>query len=191
MGDKVQWLKEMRSNPNRRNLDFWCEFHNDHGHRASHCRLLQGEVELLLKQGLLTELFSEKGKQAYMKNRQEPPKPPSPKRTVNVIKGREKVNGVAYTAARKMTKLTITQGKRTRQTLEDGNLTFDDVDADRLMVPHNDALGIQQIWGDQQTSSRINSVIQPSQKDTSANQKDAGASVKDAVNHISTESVSK
>ncbi|XP_070050353.1 uncharacterized protein [Nicotiana tomentosiformis] len=69
MGDKVRWPKKMRSNPNRRNPDFWCEFHNDHDHRTSDCRLLQGEVEHLLKQGYLTDLFSEKGKQSYMKNR--------------------------------------------------------------------------------------------------------------------------
>ncbi|XP_070049628.1 uncharacterized protein [Nicotiana tomentosiformis] len=141
MGDKVRWPKEMRSNPNRRNPDFWCEFHNDRGHRTSDCRLLQGKVEHLLKQGYLTELFSEKGK-TYMKNRQEPPKPPSPKRTVNVINGGEEVNGVTYTVARKTTKFTVTHGKRTRQTLEDGNITFDDADADGLMIPHNDALVI-------------------------------------------------
>ncbi|XP_075106771.1 uncharacterized protein LOC142179794 [Nicotiana tabacum] len=139
MGDKVRWHKEMRSNPNRRNPDFWCEFHNDHGHRTSDCRLLQGEVEHLLKQGYLTELFSEKGKQAYMKNRQGPPKSQSPKRAVNVINSGEEVNGVTYTATRKTTKFTITHGKRTRQTLEDGNITFDDADADGLMIPHNDA----------------------------------------------------
>ncbi|XP_070036241.1 uncharacterized protein [Nicotiana tomentosiformis] len=132
----------MRSNPNRRYPDIWCEFHNDHGHKTSDCRLLQGEVEHLLKQGYLTELFSENGKQAYMKNRQEPPKPPSPKRTVNVINGGEEVNSVTYTAARKTIKFIITHGKRTRQTLEDGNITFDDADADGLVISHNDALVI-------------------------------------------------
>ncbi|XP_070014518.1 uncharacterized protein [Nicotiana sylvestris] len=69
IGDKVWWPKEMRSNPNRRNPDFWSEFHNDHGHKTSDCRLLQSEVEHLLKQGYLIDLFSEKGKQACMKNR--------------------------------------------------------------------------------------------------------------------------
>ncbi|XP_070045809.1 uncharacterized protein [Nicotiana tomentosiformis] len=142
MGDKVRWPKEMRSSLNRKNPNFWCKFHNDHDYRTSDCSLLQGEVEHLLKQGYLTKLFSEKGKQAYMKNRQEPPKPPSPKRTVNVINGREEVNGVTYTAARKTTKFTITHVKRTRQTLEDDNITFDDADANGLMIPHNDALVI-------------------------------------------------
>ncbi|XP_070035761.1 uncharacterized protein [Nicotiana tomentosiformis] len=142
MGDKVRWPKEMRSNPNRSNPDFWCEFHNDHGHRTSDYRLLQGEVEHLSKQGYLTELFSEKGKQAYMKNSQEPPKPLYPKRIINVINGGEEVNGVTYTTARKTTKFTITHGKRTHQTLEDDNINFDDADADGLMIPHNDALVI-------------------------------------------------
>ncbi|XP_070053132.1 uncharacterized protein [Nicotiana tomentosiformis] len=142
MGDKVRWPKEMRSNPSKRNSDFWYEFHNDHGHKTTDCRLLQGEVEHLLKQGYLTDLFSEKGKQSYMKNRQEPPKPPSPKRTVNVISGGEEVNGVIYTAAKKTSKVTITHGKRVRHVLDEDIITFDDADADGLLIPHNDALVI-------------------------------------------------
>ncbi|XP_019257609.1 PREDICTED: uncharacterized protein LOC109235810 [Nicotiana attenuata] len=130
----------MRSNPNRRNPDFWCEFHNYHGHKTADCRLLQAEVEHLLKQGYLTDLFSEKGKQAYIKNRQEPPKPPSPKRTVNVISGGEEFNGVTYTAAKKVSKITVTHGQRVRQVLEEDSITFDDADADGVLIPHNDAL---------------------------------------------------
>ncbi|XP_070005051.1 uncharacterized protein [Nicotiana sylvestris] len=132
----------MRSNPNRRNPDFWCEFHIDHGHKTTDCRLLQGEVEQLLKLGYLTYLFSEKGKQAFMKNRQVPPKPPSPKRMVNIISGGEEVNGVTYTAAKKVSKITITHRKRVRQVLEEDCITFDDADADGVLIPHNDALVI-------------------------------------------------
>ncbi|XP_075111833.1 uncharacterized protein LOC142181984 [Nicotiana tabacum] len=130
----------MRSNPNRINPDFWCEFHNDHGHKTADCRLLQGEVEHLLKQGYLTNLFSEKGKQAYMKNRQEPPKPPSQKRTVNVISVGEVVNGVIYKVAKKVSKIIVTHGKRVRQVLGEDNITFDDADVDGVLIPHNDAL---------------------------------------------------
>ncbi|XP_070007814.1 uncharacterized protein [Nicotiana sylvestris] len=142
MGDKVRWPKEMRSNPNRHNPNHWCKFHNDHGHKTADCRLLQGEVDHLLKQGYLTELFSEKGKQAYMKNRQEPPQPPSPKRTVNVINGGEEINGVTYTAANKVSKVTITHGKRVRHVLEEESITCDDADADGVLTPYNDALVI-------------------------------------------------
>ncbi|XP_009794173.1 uncharacterized protein LOC107817125 [Nicotiana tabacum] len=141
-GDKVRWPKEMRSDPSKRNPDYWCEFHNDHGHRKANCKLLQGEVKHLLRQGYLTDLFIEKGRQSYMKNRQEPPKSPSPKRTVNVITGRDEVNGVTYTVAKKMSKVIVTHGKRIRQTLEGDSITFDDEDTDGLMIPHNDALVI-------------------------------------------------
>ncbi|XP_016509438.1 uncharacterized protein LOC107826908 [Nicotiana tabacum] len=132
----------MISNPNRRNPDFWCEFHNDHGHKTADYRLLQGEIEHLLKQGYLTDLFSEKGKQTYMENRQEPPKPPSPKRTINVINIGEEVNGVTYTAAKKTSKVTVTHKKRVRKVLEKDNITFDDVGADGVMIPYNDSLVI-------------------------------------------------
>lgn len=115
--------KRNRSNPNRRNPNFWCEFHNDHGQKTADCRLLQGEVDHLLKQRYLTELFSEKGKQACMKNKQEPLKPISPKRTVNVISRGEEINGVTYTTAKKISKVIVTHGKRVRHVLEEESIT--------------------------------------------------------------------
>ncbi|XP_070029577.1 uncharacterized protein [Nicotiana sylvestris] len=138
----------MRSNPNRHNPDHCCEFHNDHEHKTVDCRFLPSEVDHLLKQGYLTELFNEKGKQAYMKNRHDPPKPPSPKRIVNIISGGEDVKGISYTAANKISKVTITQGKRARHVLEKDNITFNDEDADGILTPHNDALVISLIIHD-------------------------------------------
>ncbi|XP_070019920.1 uncharacterized protein [Nicotiana sylvestris] len=80
-----------------------------------------------------------------MKNMQEPPKPPSPKRTVNVISGGEDVKGISYTAGNKISKVTITQGKRMRHVLEENNITFNDADADGVLTLHNDALVISLI----------------------------------------------
>ncbi|XP_070021680.1 uncharacterized protein [Nicotiana sylvestris] len=76
------------------------------------------------------------------------PKPPSPKRTVNVISGGEKINGVTYTAANKVSKITITHGKRVRHVVEEENITFDDIDADGVLTQHNDALVISLIVHD-------------------------------------------
>ncbi|XP_070009964.1 uncharacterized protein [Nicotiana sylvestris] len=45
-----------------------------------------------------------------------------------------------YTAAKKTSKFTITHGKRIRQVLEKDNITFVDVDAYGVIIPHNDAL---------------------------------------------------
>ncbi|XP_070003707.1 uncharacterized protein [Nicotiana sylvestris] len=153
MGDKVGWPNKIRSNPNRRNPDFWCEFHNDHGHKMTDCRLLQGEVDHILKQGYLTKLFSEKYKQAYMKNMQEPPKTPSPKRTVNVISGGEEINGVTYMSAKKVSKITVTHGKRVRHVLEEESITFEDAEADGVLTPHNDALVISLLVHDTNVKS--------------------------------------
>ncbi|XP_070021993.1 uncharacterized protein [Nicotiana sylvestris] len=75
-----------------------------------------------------------------MKNRQEPPKPALPKRTVNVISGGEEINGVTYTTTKKVTKITVIHKKRVRQVLEQDSITFDD--ADGVLTPHNNALVI-------------------------------------------------
>ncbi|XP_070008581.1 uncharacterized protein [Nicotiana sylvestris] len=88
---------------------------------------------------------SEKGKQAYMKNRQEPPKPLSPKITINAISGGEDINGMSYTAANKTSKVTITQGKRVQHVLEEGNITFNNAYTDGILIPHNYALVISLI----------------------------------------------
>nr|XP_009770490.1 PREDICTED: uncharacterized protein LOC104221185 [Nicotiana sylvestris]XP_016450713.1 PREDICTED: uncharacterized protein LOC107775493 [Nicotiana tabacum] len=65
-----------------------------------------------------------------MKNRQEPPKLPSLKRTVSVISGGDEVNGVAYTTTKKVSKVTVTHEKQVRQVLEEDSITFDDADVD-------------------------------------------------------------
>ncbi|XP_070008010.1 uncharacterized protein [Nicotiana sylvestris] len=83
-----------------------------------------------------------------MKNIQEPPKPPSPKRTVNVISGGGDINGISYTTANKISRVTITQGKRVRHVLEEDNITFNDADVDGVLTPHNDALVISLIVHD-------------------------------------------
>ncbi|XP_075101160.1 uncharacterized protein LOC142176764 [Nicotiana tabacum] len=90
----------------------------------------------------------ERGKQAYMKNRQEPLKPASLKRTVNVISGGEKINGVTCTVAKKVSKITVTHGKRVHQVLEEDSIIFDDTDVDGVMTPHNNALVISLLLHD-------------------------------------------
>ncbi|XP_019263970.1 PREDICTED: uncharacterized protein LOC109241666 [Nicotiana attenuata] len=95
---------------------------------------------LVITVSMLALLSCERGKQTYMNNIQEPPKPPSPKRTVNVISGGEKVNGVTYMAAKKTSKVTITHKKQVHQVLEKDSITFDDADANGVMTPHNDTL---------------------------------------------------
>ncbi|XP_070025534.1 uncharacterized protein [Nicotiana sylvestris] len=49
---------------------------------------------------------------------------------------------MTYTAAKKVSKVTVTHGKRVRHVLEEESITFDDADADGVITPHNDALVI-------------------------------------------------
>ncbi|XP_070028763.1 uncharacterized protein [Nicotiana sylvestris] len=100
------------------------------------------------KQGYLTKLFSENSKQAYIKNMQEPPKPPLPKRTVNVISREEEINGVTYTIAKKVSKITVIHMMRVQQVLEEESITFDDADADGMLTPHKDSLVISLLGHD-------------------------------------------
>lgn len=50
-----------------------------------------------------------------MKNEEEPPKPPSLERTVNVITGAEEVNGVTYTTVKKTPEVSVTHEKYIRK----------------------------------------------------------------------------
>lgn len=120
--------------------ELWCEFHNDHGHKTSKCRLFQGEVGCLLRQGYLTEHFGEKEKLSYMKNRnkEEPQKVSTPKRIVNVIFGGEEVNIVTFIVTHKFTKMSISHKKQMREII----VVFDNKDVDGLNMPHTDALVI-------------------------------------------------
>ncbi|XP_016469658.1 uncharacterized protein LOC107792000 [Nicotiana tabacum] len=58
-----------------------------------------------------------------------------------MIFGGEEVNGMIFSAAKKI-KISITHGKRIRETLEDGEITFTDEDVNGLLLLHNDALVI-------------------------------------------------
>ncbi|XP_070020504.1 uncharacterized protein [Nicotiana sylvestris] len=56
--------------------------------------------------------------------------------------GGEEVNGVTYTAAKKVSKITVTHWKRVHQVLKENSITFNDVDANVVLIQHNDALVI-------------------------------------------------
>ncbi|XP_070014519.1 uncharacterized protein [Nicotiana sylvestris] len=49
---------------------------------------------------------------------------------------------MTYTAAKKVSKITVTYRKRVRQVLEEDSITFDDADIDGVLIPHNDVMVI-------------------------------------------------
>ncbi|XP_075101744.1 uncharacterized protein LOC142177176 [Nicotiana tabacum] len=108
-------------------------------------RHLHEEVAVLLKNGHLREFLSDRAKSNYGKNRdvRELAKPVtgSPRLTINMIFGGDKVNGVTFSAVKK-TKISVTHGRRIREASEDDEITFTKENANGLLLPHNDALVI-------------------------------------------------
>lgn len=70
MLNKVRWPKQMRTDPSKQSQEFWYYFQNDHGHNATNYGVLQKEIDHLLKQEYLTEIFSKKREEIiYVKQR--------------------------------------------------------------------------------------------------------------------------
>ncbi|XP_060210419.1 uncharacterized protein LOC132637326 [Lycium barbarum] len=94
LGNMVKWPGKIKSDPSKRNLEHFCEFHKGHGHKTEDFHALRLAVADLLEQGHLTELLLEKGEQAYYQNREQgaPPSLPEPKPVVNFITGGTDIN---------------------------------------------------------------------------------------------------
>ncbi|XP_070032590.1 uncharacterized protein [Nicotiana tomentosiformis] len=131
----------MRSDSSQRDPNLWCEYHGTNGHRTGDCRHLREEVATLLKNDHLREFLSDRAKNNYGRNKdnaelskagEEPPC-----QMINMIFGGNEINGVTFSAAKKM-KVSITHSKRLRE----DDITFTEEDADGLLLPHNDALVI-------------------------------------------------
>ncbi|XP_048619994.1 uncharacterized protein LOC125590463 [Brassica napus] len=93
MGQQVKWPPKMRAPDSFRNLDLWCEFHRDHGHKMEDCIALKIEVNELLQKGYLREFLSEKAKNLLSKEtprkygETKPASPPRQDRVIHVISG--------------------------------------------------------------------------------------------------------
>ncbi|XP_019242110.1 PREDICTED: uncharacterized protein LOC109222180, partial [Nicotiana attenuata] len=84
----IHWSPKMKSDPSARKSNVLCEFHQERGHRTKDCIGPRQEVVRMLNQGYLKELLSDKGRANFARGRdqsQGPPKPPSPKRTIQMI----------------------------------------------------------------------------------------------------------
>ncbi|KAF3554256.1 hypothetical protein F2Q69_00013522 [Brassica cretica] len=62
MGQRVKWPPKMKAHDSFRNLELWCDFHRDHGHKTEDCIAVKIEVNELLQKGHLREFLSEKAK---------------------------------------------------------------------------------------------------------------------------------
>ncbi|XP_009803509.1 uncharacterized protein [Nicotiana sylvestris] len=143
LGMKVKWPPKMRFDPSTIKFDALYEFHQERGHKIEDCIALRQEVANMLRQGHLKELPSDKGRNNFGRGRehQDPLKPPSPARTINMIisaRSDASINCIKYTTTHKL-KQSITHKRY--DGLEE-SIIFDESDTDGLNFPHNDALAI-------------------------------------------------
>ncbi|XP_070049196.1 uncharacterized protein [Nicotiana tomentosiformis] len=141
---EVRLPKPIRYDPNQRDPNLWCEYHGTNGHWTGDCQHFREKVATLLKNDDLRKYLCDWAKNNYGRNRgnAKPSKAGEdpPRMTINMIFGENEINGVTFSAAKK-TKVSVTHNKRLQEVAED-NITFMEEDADRLLLPHKDALEI-------------------------------------------------
>ena len=78
---------KMMGNPEKRNHNLYCQYHQDHGHTTEDCRSLWDHLDQLVREGKLKQLLhhsSGRGSQASSESRRDIPSRP-PLGTINVI----------------------------------------------------------------------------------------------------------
>ena len=82
-----KWPNKMVGNPEKRNCNLYCQYHQDHGHTTKDCKSLWDHLDQLVRKGKLKPLLhhsSSLGGQANFGSEREIPSRP-PLGTINVI----------------------------------------------------------------------------------------------------------
>ena len=148
----LRWPSQMRTNPAKRDMTKYCDFHRDHGHRTYDCIQLKKEIEFLIRRAHL-------GRYVAPKDQSRTPPPPShqpapaqhqqPLGEINVISA-----GFADGESNSARKAYL-RNFRSGETLEvqavsklprlDTTITFSDADLEGYQHPHDDLLVIRAI----------------------------------------------
>ena len=82
-----KWPNRMMGNPEKRNYNFYCQYHQDHGHNTEDCRSLWDHLDQLVREGKLKQLLHHSNGQGSQANSESwryiPLRPPLG--TINVI----------------------------------------------------------------------------------------------------------
>ena len=138
---------KMMGNPEKRNHNLYCQYHQDHGHTTKDCRSFWDHLDQLVREGKLKQLLhhsSGQGSQANSESRRDIPSRP-PLGTINIIfaaLGRtgsfpSRVMSVARLSSRDINQ----NPKRARAELP-LVMGFSDEDKIGTIQPHDDALVI-------------------------------------------------
>nr|XP_043639269.1 uncharacterized protein LOC122610340 [Erigeron canadensis] len=129
----------------------WCAYHEDFGHITEDCKMLRGEISILLSKGYLTELMGrEKAKDVEgmdftkPKPTQKADSPPANAKVINTISGGSEVCGTSYSAAKrfvKQNKAEKRENKVKKASISDSDtISFEDDNFDDIIEPHHDGL---------------------------------------------------
>ncbi|XP_070054070.1 uncharacterized protein [Nicotiana tomentosiformis] len=136
----TKWPQPLQFDPAQRGLNLMGKYHGTRGHMTEDCRQLREEVAQLFNNVHLREFLSDRAKN-HFRNRYsgKQVEPEEPQHVINII-----IGGVDIPKGPmlKRTKVSITRGKRTWDYVPEGTLSFNDVDAEGIIQPHNDALVI-------------------------------------------------
>ena len=134
----------MKTDPAKRDITKYCEFHIDHGHRTNDCIQLKKEIKFLIRRGHLRRYVAPEDR-----NQAPPPPPPrqpapaqhqQPLGEINVIFGGF-AGGGEFSSARKAHLRSIRSGKTlevqavSKLPLLDTIITFSDSDMEGYNIP--------------------------------------------------------
>ena len=141
----------MKTDPAKRDLTKYCEFHRDHGHRTDDCIQLRKEIEYMIRRGHLRLFVASEGRYQAP-----PPSPRQPVPTqhqqplgeIHVISGGFAGGGESSSARKAHLRNIISGGTLEIQAVSklprlDTTITFSDSDMEGCQHPHDDPLVIR------------------------------------------------
>ncbi|KAK3009884.1 hypothetical protein RJ639_011692 [Escallonia herrerae] len=136
----------MKSRPNKRNKDFWCHFHNDHGHTTDNCGSLKRAIEALIKRGQLRKFVAPgDGRQQTPPAIEEREDREENAGTINTISGGIAAGGSSGKARKAYARevcITSPPPNKKLKTVPAATITFSDDDSKGIKTPHDDPLVI-------------------------------------------------
>ncbi|XP_022859172.1 uncharacterized protein LOC111379964 [Olea europaea var. sylvestris] len=144
---ELKWPVRMRSPPEHRDMNKYCEFHRDHGHTTENCKALQREIEALIKRGLLSSYVGNDKRPRNDRGRESAPEVKRDGQpttgTINIIIGGIASGGDSNSGRKQYSRQYVLASGMPHGKLED--ITFGTGDLEGVSLPHDDALVISAI----------------------------------------------
>ncbi|KAK3007871.1 hypothetical protein RJ639_014600 [Escallonia herrerae] len=142
----LNWPDKMKSQPNKKNKDLWCHFHNDHDHTTNNCGSLKQAIEALIKRGQLRKFLAPReGRQQTPPAMEEIEDREDNTCTINTISGGLAAGGSSGRARKAYARevcITSQPPNKKSKTVPVAVITFSDEDSKDIKTPHDDPLVI-------------------------------------------------